>query len=87
MHNSIYNGVDLVPAQIVDAVRCNALALLCFASDVESDVKEVFLVPVKKNSVRTTKEVATTASKVLKSSKSPKTTKTLAGSALSNRKK
>lgn len=39
-----------------------------------------------KNSVRTTPKVATTASKVLTKPSSGKTAKTLAGSALSNRK-
>ena len=43
--------------------------------------------PVKKNGVRTTKEVAKVASKVLQSKSSPKKTKTLAGSTLSNRRK
>ena len=41
--------------------------------------------PSKKNSVRTTKSVASTASKVLRTSTS-KAAKTVAGSALSNRK-
>jgi hypothetical protein len=52
-----------------------------------SEAKEVYIVSVKKSSVRSTKEVSSTASKVLKSSASTKTAKTLAGSALSNRKK
>lgn len=41
----------------------------------------------KKNSVRTSKSVASAASKALSKPSSSKTTKTLAGSALSNRKK
>lgn len=41
----------------------------------------------KKNSVRTSSKVATVASKTLSKPSSSKTTKTLAGSALSNRKK
>ena len=41
----------------------------------------------KKNSVRTTKKVATVASKTLSKSSSSKTSKTLAASTLSNRRK
>lgn len=41
----------------------------------------------KKNSVRTSSKVATAASKTLTKTSSSKTAKTLAGSALSNRKK
>ena len=63
------------------------IAKLCAAPDSARKEVQPMSSIQKKNSVRTTKKVATVASKTLAKSSSSKTSKTLAASTLSNRRK